>query len=245
MQNSRNAREAELPAELPQVPLMLPNRRHGHQSSPSCLQKIDRASPEQPRHAANGRMAAATAPESWRLARPVRDCGLADLSMRQGRGAQNGDHLHPGIPTLWAAPRSCHSYQCRRQGPRSAGAKARAQRPERREADLHVPHVLPAEPPQFHSMLPQIAGAATTNPHFACKFARAAQSSPDMPPNGRTTAAAAPCPGDSGGMHVIGQRQGHGAQNRRPFAPQHSNAMGRAAEHTPRSCLCHRYRHQS
>ena len=192
MQNSRNAREAELPAELPQVPLMLPNRRHGHQSSPSCLQKIDRASPEQPRHAANGRMAAATAPEFWRLARHACDCGLADLSMRQGRGAQNGDHLHPGVPTLWAAPRSCHSYQCRRQGPRSAGAKARAQRQERREAALHVPHVLPAEPPQFHSMLPKSPAQPPRIPHSACKFARAAQSSPDMPPNGRTAAAAAP-----------------------------------------------------
>ena len=123
MQNSRNAREAELPAELPQVPLMLPNRRHGHQSSPSCLQKIDRASPEQPRHSANGRMAAATAPESWRLARHAHHCGLADLSMRQRRGAQIRRPFAHSIPTLWAGPRNtpnssanprsciCHGYR--------------------------------------------------------------------------------------------------------------------------------------
>ena len=106
MQNSRNAREAELPAELPQVPLMLPNRRHGHQSSPSCLQKIDRASPEQPRHAANGRMAAATAPETWRLARYVRDCGSTDLGIRPQEPPRPAEppQLHSMLPDSPAQP---------------------------------------------------------------------------------------------------------------------------------------------
>ena len=182
MQNSRNAREAELPAELPQVPLMLPNRRHGHQSSPSCLQKSTeppQSSPDMPpmaewqqppppspgdwrgmriivvqltwasarrnrraagratpvtRYAArfacaattnphsackfaraaqsspdmppNDRTAAAAAPESWRLARHVRDCGSTALACAKAMAHRIGDHLHPSIPTLWAGPRN-------------------------------------------------------------------------------------------------------------------------------------------
>ena len=149
MQNSRNAREAELPAELPQVPLMLPNRRHGHQSSPSCLQKSTEPPQSSPdmQPMAEWQQPPPPSPGDWRGMRII------------------------VVQLTWASARR-----------------------NRRAAGRATPVT------QYAA---RFACAATTNPHSACKFARAAQSSPDMPPNGRTAAAAAPGPGDSGGMHVI------------------------------------------
>ena len=138
MQNSRNAREAELPAELPQVPLMLLNRRHGHQSSPSCLQKSTKPPQSSPdmQPMAEWQQPPPPSPGDWR--------GMCVIV----------------VQLTWGI---------------------RPQEPPR-----------PAEPPPVTQYAARFACAATTNPHSACKFARAAQSSPDMPPNGQTAAAAAP-----------------------------------------------------
>ncbi len=134
-----------------------------------------------PRDPATATSAAATC-RQWpngsshrpRLVRHACDCGLADLSMRQRRGAQKRRPFALRILTIWVAPRSCHSYQCRRQSPRSAGAKVCAKQPKRARgraagrATPSSPHAAesPARPPEFPKLLaknrPSLPRAAPT-----------------------------------------------------------------------------------
>ena len=112
--------------------------------------------------------------------------------MRQGRGAQKRRPFAPQHSNTMGRPAILPQLPVPPPKPkvcRSESTRATAGTPQ---GSPRVPPVLPAEPPQFHSMLPKSPAQPPRIPHSACKFARAAQSSPDMPPNGRTAAAAAP-----------------------------------------------------